>query len=117
MLPLGNSDCFLAVEEIHRSSASSSSDDNCLLTIILVISVLNNLFIMLFAVSFSAGNRLMHHLFGYQITIIDAQISLNRLVAIRLTSFRILGTQRFFLKELSPQARVLNRVLTLDFEP
>ena len=96
MLPLGNNDCFLAVEEIHRSSASSSSDDNCLLTIILVISILNNLFIVLFAVSFSAGNRLMYHLSAYQITIIDVQISLKCLVAIRLTNFRTLGTRRFF---------------------
>ena len=56
----GNRDRSLAVEEIRRSFASSSSsDDNCLLTNILVISFLSNLFIVLLAVSFSAGNKLM----------------------------------------------------------
>ena len=82
MLPLGNNDWFLAVEEIHRSSASSSPDANCFLPNILVISVLNNLFIVLLAMYFYAGNKLMHHLSVYQITIIDVQISLKCLVAI-----------------------------------
>ena len=55
-------DRFFANPKIHRFTASSSLDWYFLLTIDLVISVLNNLSIVLLVESFFAGNRLMYHL-------------------------------------------------------
>ena len=98
LLHLGNSDRLLAVEDYRRFSATSLSNDGWPLTIILVISDRKSLAIVLLEVSFSAGNELMYHLSVYQMTIIDVQILLKCLVAMRLANFRTLGTRIFLHK-------------------
>ena len=93
----GNGDRFLAVEESRRISATSSSEGEKLLTVILF---MNSLAIVLCAgfISVAAGNKLMYHLSACQMTILDVQTLLKRLVAKRLTNFRTLSTCVYFIK-------------------
>ena len=99
-LPIGNRDCFLAVEESHRNSASSFSKGEWPLTFILVIFVWKSFAMVLFAgfISVAAGSRLMYHLSVCQMTILDVQTLLKRPVAMRLTNFRTLSTCVYFIK-------------------
>ena len=62
LLPLGNSDRFLAVDEDRRPFTSSWLSVGWPMAVIRVISVWKSLAIVWFAVSFSAGNRLIYHL-------------------------------------------------------
>ena len=111
-LPIGNRDCFLAVEESHRNSASSFSKGEWPLTFILVIFVWKSFAMVLFAgfISVAAGNKLVYHLSACQMTILDVQIVLNRLVAMRLTNFRTLSTC-FIKKKTSTSDRSIQRTV------
>ena len=105
ILPFGSKDRFLAFRKVRGSSVSSLGGGGWLMTVILAISVLNRFAIVWLAATFPAGNRLMYHLSASQMTIVDVQMLLKCLVAIRLTNFRTLGTRLILHKQLIHQRK------------
>ena len=107
ILPFGSKDRFLAFNEVRRPSVSSFDGGSWLMAVILAISVLNKFAIVWFAASFPAGNKLMYHLSASQMTIVDVQLLLKCLVAMRLNNFRTLGTRLFLHKYLIRQRKFM----------
>ena len=109
ILPFGSKDRFLAFVEVRRPSVASldGGGGRYLMTDILAISVLNRFAIVWLAATFSAGNELMYHLSASQMTIIDVQMLLKCLVAIRLANFRTLETRLILHEHLIHQRKFM----------